>query len=63
MIDINEKFIQIRGKIATDKKHALGDDIAVMVTVTSVEQKDNDDGTVDLIYKAKLWTEAREAVV
>jgi hypothetical protein len=56
-MEVNEKYIQIRGKIATDKEYALGDDISVTVTVTSKEIQDQDDGTINLIQKAKLFGE------
>lgn len=56
-MEINEKFIQIRGKIATDKECKIGDDLQVIVTITAEERQDNNDGTFNLIYKAKLFEE------
>ena len=56
-MEVNEKFIQIRGKIATDKSYDYGADIPIIVTVTDIQNKDNQDGTIDQIYKCKLWEE------
>jgi len=56
-MNINEHFIQIRGKIVTDKELNLGDDLKVIVTVTDIQTKDLQDGTVDVIYKAKMFEE------
>ena len=56
-ITTNERFLQIRGKVATDKDYNYGDDIPVTVCVTSIEHKNNEDGTEDIIYKAKLFGE------
>ena len=55
MPEINEKFLQIRGKVAIDIEHNLGDDIPVIVTVTSVELKDTDKEAKDIVYKARLF--------
>jgi len=51
---VNEKFIQVRGKIAINRELKYGDDIQVTVSVTDIQGKDNQDETIDLIYKAKL---------
>lgn len=56
-MEINSKFIQIRGKIETDKSYDYGADIPVVVTVTDIQNHDNDDGTFDQIYKCKLFEE------
>jgi hypothetical protein len=56
-MEINAKFIQIRGKIETDKSYDYGADIPVIVTVTDIKNKDNQDGTIDQIYMCKLFEE------
>ena len=56
-MEVNEKFLQIRGKIAIDKELALGEDIKVIVTVTAVELKETDKEAKDIIYKARLFGE------
>jgi len=53
--DINEKYIQIRGKIATDRSYDYGADIPVIVTVTDIQNTDNQDGTINQTYKCKLF--------
>lgn len=55
MGEINEKFIQVRGKVATSEDLKLGQDIEVTVTVEKSEDADNNDGTVDRTYKCKLF--------
>lgn len=54
-METNTKYIQIRGKLETDKTYTFGEDIRVLVTVTGIEEKDLDDGTKDVIYKAKMF--------
>lgn len=51
---VNNKYIQIRGKVETDTTYSLGDELNVVVCVTDIQDKDNFDGTVDRIYKARL---------
>jgi len=55
--EVNERIIQIRGRVNTDREHHLGQDIPVGVVVTSIERVDNDDGTVNEVYKCKLFEE------
>jgi len=54
-MQINEKFIQVRGKVVTVSELEIGDDITVTVTIEKSELSDNNDGTFDLTYKAKLF--------
>ena len=56
-MEINERFLQIRGKIAVDKEYNLGDDIPVIVTVTAIVLQETDVEAKDIIYKAKLFGE------
>jgi hypothetical protein len=55
--EINERIIAVRGKVNTDRAHYFGQDIPVVVTVTGIEKVDNQDGTVNEIYKCKLFEE------
>jgi hypothetical protein len=54
-MDINERFISVRGKVAVDKSFDYGQDIDVTVTVTDILNTDNQDGTKDITYKCKLF--------
>ena len=54
-METNEKILQIRGKLGTDIGFELGEDIRVIVTVTGIEDQDNQDGKITKIYKAKLF--------
>ena len=54
-METNTRYIQIRGKIETDKSFDYGQDINVTVTVTDILNTDNQDGTKDITYKAKLF--------
>jgi hypothetical protein len=56
-MEVNEKFIQIRGKIATDKSYDYGADIPIVVTVVDIKNTDNQDGTIDQVYMCKLLEE------
>ena len=56
-MEVDKKFLQVRGKLEIDKKYKLGDDINTIVTVTDIQNKDNQDGTIDQIYKARLLEE------
>lgn len=53
-MDVNTRYIQVRGKIEIDKEYKSGDDIHVVVCITSIEDKDNQDGTFDRIFKCRL---------
>lgn len=55
MKDINARYVQVRGRMEKDKAPVIGQDMRVLVTVTSVETVDNQDGTFDEVYKAKLF--------
>lgn len=54
-MEINRRFVQLYGKIEVGKDYELGEDLRPTVTVVSKQIKDNDDGSVDVIYKAKLF--------
>ena len=56
MKEIDTRYLQVRGKIESPGELEYGQDVTVVVTVTSIEEKTNEDGTVDLIYRAKLFT-------
>lgn len=56
-MEINERFISVRGKVATDSDYDFGKDIPVIVTVTDIQDIDNNDGTVNRIYKCRLFEE------
>jgi len=56
-MEVSEKYIQVRGKIATDKTYDYGQDIQVTVTVTDIQNTDNNDGTINQTYKCKLFSE------
>jgi len=55
---VNNKFIQIRGKVETDTTYSLGDELNVTVCVTDIQDKDNFDSTIDRTYKARLVMDA-----
>jgi hypothetical protein len=57
MSEINEKFITIYGKLGTEDNRNLGEDIDVKVTVVSIQDIDNQDGTIDRVFKCKLFEE------
>lgn len=54
-MELDARYIQVRGKLEVDKELKHGDDVGVVVTVTSVEKVDNEDGTYSEVYKAKLF--------
>jgi hypothetical protein len=58
-VELNERYLKLttRGELATDKELNLGDDLGVVVTVERIEQRDNQDGTYDLIYKCSLLSD------
>lgn len=53
---INEKIIRLTGSASFLREIDLGDDITLKVsaTVVKTEDEDNQDGTKDVIYKAKI---------
>lgn len=55
MKDINTRYLQVRGKLEVAKAIPIGQDHRVLVTVTSVEEVDNQDGTYHQVFKAKLF--------
>lgn len=54
-MEINQRFLHIRGKIQIDDDLNMQQDVPVIVTVTDIVLKDNNDGTCDRIFKAKLF--------
>ena len=60
-MQINERFIKLSSKLPVTKALELGDDIAMLidgkvyvVNVVKIEQEDNQDGTMNEIYKLKF---------
>ena len=53
---INEKLIAFSGKGAIQGKLSLGDDVVLKVkgNIITVEDRDNQDGTIDIVYKVKI---------
>lgn len=56
-IEYNEKILQVRGKLSTDKDYQMGDDVDVTVCITSIEDFDDQNGKLTKIYKGKLFNE------
>lgn len=56
-MEINRRFLQVRGKLEIDSDYDFGKDLQVLVTITDIQDKDNDDGTIDRFYKARLFEE------
>lgn len=54
MPEVNTHFLQVTGKLES-QPFTMGQDLNVIVTVFSVEDRDRQDGTVDRYYKAKLF--------
>ena len=61
---INERFVKLSSRIPFPTDIALGDDVTVTIASRSfianhvkTETKDNQDGTVDLIYNLKFLAE------
>jgi len=55
MRELNTRYIQVSGKMEIGEALDFEQDRKVLVTVTRIERKNNDDGTYDEIYKAKLF--------
>lgn len=53
--EVNKRFIQLYGKLEIGKDYELGQDLNPTVTITHSYDKDNQDGTVDRTYKARLF--------
>ena len=53
-MEINTRYIQVRGKVEVGEEYKLGDDLKIVVSITDIQQKDKFDGTVDLIYLARM---------
>jgi len=51
------RYIQLRGKVETQKDFEMGEQLAVRVIVTAIEEQDNNDGAKNIIYKCRLWGE------
>ena len=51
-MQVNSHILRLTGKIEIPAAMEMGKDIRLTITgaVTSIVQKDNDDGTVDMIY-------------
>ena len=55
MMETNTKFIQIRGKLETEKDYKIGDDVNVIVTITATEIRDENDGNYTKIFKGRIF--------
>lgn len=55
-MQVSTSYVQIRGKLEVEKPYLLGDLVNVDLTVTGILYLDNDDGSQDCVYKAKLWS-------
>ena len=53
-MEINTRYIQVRGKVEVGEEYQLGEDLKITVSITDIQDSDNYDGTVDRTYKAKL---------
>lgn len=55
-MELNEKLIKFRGKVAAEKTFLLGDEVELKIKgeVIKVERENNHDGTYDEIYVIKL---------
>jgi len=47
----------VRGKLEIDSDYDFGKDLQVTVTVTDITDIDQQDGTINRIYKARLLNE------
>ena len=56
-MDINTKYLKVNGKIEVDRELNLQDDVQVTASVFAIEDQDNQDGTVNRVYKAKITNE------
>lgn len=54
-MEINSRYLTVRGKLEIDQELSLGQDIQVTVTVTNIDDKDNDDSTIDRTYRSRLF--------
>lgn len=52
---VGTKYIQVRGRLEAEKEYKMGDELMVTVSITDIQDSDNHDGTVDRIYKAKMF--------
>jgi hypothetical protein len=53
MTEINTHYLVVNGKLESQPL-TMGQDLNVIVTVYSIEDRDLQNGTVDRIYKAKI---------
>lgn len=53
-MELGTKFIQVRGKVEVLGEYKHGDELMVTVCITDIQDTDNQDGTVDRTYKAKM---------
>jgi len=52
--EIRTHFLKVSGKMETPDELELGSDVDVTATVYAVTDQDNQDGTVDRVFSAKL---------
>ena len=53
-MEINTRYIQVRGKVEVGEEYKLGDDLKIIVSITDIQDSDNQDGTIDRTYKARM---------
>ena len=53
-MEINTRYIQVRGKVEVGEEYNLGEDLKITVSITDIQDSDNQDGTIDRTYKARM---------
>jgi hypothetical protein len=55
MKNINEHILRISGKVCSENAYLLGEDYTIQITgnIVKIEEHDNQDGTVDMVYVMK----------
>ena len=53
-MEINTRYIQVRGKVEVGEEYKLGEDLKITVSITDIQDSDIFDGTIDRTYKAKM---------
>jgi hypothetical protein len=56
-MDINERFVKLTGKVCVPNDYQLGDTIDLSLfhaEVVKIENKDNQDQTMDVVFVAKV---------
>lgn len=52
---INEHILRISGKVSSENPYLIGEDYTIQITgnIVKIEEHDNQDGTVDIVYVMK----------